>query len=1174
MAADSPVTTSIPPAPAAPTPAAPPPAAPPKKPPPSPQRLLARLARLDAVLLVLVVAAAFLLASFPAANSDVLQHFAVGRLLVEGKYHFGEDPFTFTTEGIYWANHSWLYDLITYGLYSLPAGGVVLVVVKGLLVVLLAVVMLRTSWRPGERWWVPATLTALAVLALSPQLNLRPVVVSFLFLGLTLRCLTRPGPQTRAAPEVQERKKKARPAGVPVPFKAYWPLPVLCLLWVNLDQWFFLGPLTVALYLAGVALQDRLSPLARRPDEPVEQPKTLGLVLLACVAACLVNPHHVHAFVLPPQLGFGEASEAVRADLQFQAMFLSPLSTESATSISYFHERIGWSIAGMAYFPLLLLGLLSFVLVLALGACRLWRTALWLFFAGLSIYHARAIPFFAVVAAPITALNFLDYAALRFAPNYLEGEQARAWAVSGRVLTIFLTVLLIAAAVPGWTQARPHEDRHLGWGVNLDPSLERAARQVAEWRKEGKLPEGIRWFNTSPDVVNYFAWFCPGEKGFLDQRLAPFDRVAADYVKARKAFPLSNDPLQSRSDAQILHDVFDEHKIDFVACYEFDMTRPQALPRLLGNPDQGTRRQEKDRDQWLAVYRFGRAALFRRVVRGREQEAEPFRSLLEPDARQAFGPEPAVAPRHRPGREPQPHEWYESLWKPPGPPNPDLDEAWMHFHVYAARLHPWSGLALEAALAASFVTQTLPAGLPSFKAAAAGPLMMPQLKEGDRVNRLQETALGLRQNFLGAGMQNLGPPESLYLAIRAARRALQKNPDESRAYLLLGKLYMLLQNTTREGRFSPPELREIRVAQICGALQQAVRLNPDLIEAHDLLANVYQEMGYIDLVARHRREQLRCMQEGRDAGRRSGEEYAKVLQQLEQLVPTLEAEVQKRKDRFEVSHSKGPPSQQARWALEVRSDPPFGLAETALDALTKPDLEKLRKEDPAEMRAVIVMQIDLRFVLGHLNEIREGVKRKDESRPDMFLGLHPQLPVPLLDWYRVRLAAASGDYEEAGEILRKLQGSAASANPGPAVAMIFGDILLQRATRATGIAGPFEDVVDVRLGKGRWEDRFHESMEVIIVPMRLQAELAWLHGWLALEAGDNKEAAAQLHSALALRWPPPRWLPLLLALGATSPVDVPASMLGSVGVTFPPLFDFNGSRLSEMGLEWLQEQEK
>jgi hypothetical protein len=66
--------------------------------------------RLDIALAAGVLVFAFLVASFPVRNSDFWQHLATGRLLSEGEYKFGVDPFSWTTEGIYWANHAWLFD--------------------------------------------------------------------------------------------------------------------------------------------------------------------------------------------------------------------------------------------------------------------------------------------------------------------------------------------------------------------------------------------------------------------------------------------------------------------------------------------------------------------------------------------------------------------------------------------------------------------------------------------------------------------------------------------------------------------------------------------------------------------------------------------------------------------------------------------------------------------------------------------------------------------------------------------------------------------------------------------------------------------------------------------------------------------------------------------------------
>src|SRR5262245_7822854 len=68
------------------------------QPPPDPERFLGRLRFLDRLLVVLVLAFAFLVASYPAGNPDLFRHLAAGRLVAQGAYPFGADPFTFGSE--------------------------------------------------------------------------------------------------------------------------------------------------------------------------------------------------------------------------------------------------------------------------------------------------------------------------------------------------------------------------------------------------------------------------------------------------------------------------------------------------------------------------------------------------------------------------------------------------------------------------------------------------------------------------------------------------------------------------------------------------------------------------------------------------------------------------------------------------------------------------------------------------------------------------------------------------------------------------------------------------------------------------------------------------------------------------------------------------------------------
>ena len=151
----------------------------------TPQRMAQEIRWLDRCLAVLLFPLAFLLASFAIHNSDFWMHLATGRDLVQGTYDVfaGNDPFSSTTAGTHWINHAWLFDWAVYGIYLL-AGGPGLVLVKGALVVALAVVLFQIR-RPGQSLWAPVVCVGLALLALSPRLLFQPAVLSLLFLGVS-----------------------------------------------------------------------------------------------------------------------------------------------------------------------------------------------------------------------------------------------------------------------------------------------------------------------------------------------------------------------------------------------------------------------------------------------------------------------------------------------------------------------------------------------------------------------------------------------------------------------------------------------------------------------------------------------------------------------------------------------------------------------------------------------------------------------------------------------------------------------------------------------------------------------------------------------------------------------------------------------------------------------------
>ncbi|MBX9579179.1 MAG: hypothetical protein K2X87_02635, partial [Gemmataceae bacterium] len=334
-----------------------------------------------------VAALGLFLASFPARNLDLWGHLAAGRELAAG--------------AVGSVSQNGLYDLVGYAAYRL-GGGAALVGLKALAVGAAAVVMLLAA-RTGRGWVLPVVCVTLAVLAMGTRLPLQPATLSCLFLALTVWLL-------------RDDHEPARPAGV----WPGWRLALLFLVWANVDRGFLFGLGAVALTWIGRSLDGRGPGLAVR----------LGSVgVLAAV--CLLNPAHVRAFA-----PLGEVVPAVReafaaADPARPAAVISPFDR-------VYLLAFGQVPAGLAFYPLLALGVLSFAAVR-----RGWRWDRFLPWAGLAAaasVQAQVVSLFAVLAGPVLAWNLHDVFARRVARP--PGRVAR---VAGG-LAVGLAALAVLAA--------------------------------------------------------------------------------------------------------------------------------------------------------------------------------------------------------------------------------------------------------------------------------------------------------------------------------------------------------------------------------------------------------------------------------------------------------------------------------------------------------------------------------------------------------------------------------------------------------------------------------------------------------------------------------------------------------------------------------------------------------
>jgi tetratricopeptide (TPR) repeat protein len=919
----------------------------------------------DLVLIGMVLAFAFLAASFAVRNSDFWLHLASGRLLAEGRYRFGVDPFAFTTENQYWANHAWLFDLPLYLLYvnlGEQLGGTVLVAVKALLVSLLALVLL-TIRRPDSRLGWPVACTLLAVLAMSPRLLLHSTCLSYLFLALTLSLLWRP-------------LEQAASFGRQV--RHYAPLLLLFVLWVNVDAWFFLGPLTAALFWAG----DWIAP-ARRTGE---WRRTPVWVCLAGLAVCLINPYHVHAFTLPAELA--PLPEALRRDVRFIPLHITPWLMSL-----YYRPSIGVNLAGVAYLVLLIAGALSFLL--NVRNLTGWRLLVWLTFAGLSAWLARTIPFFAAVAAPITALNLQDAFSAR-------QETRSRWLLAASYFALVMAAFaLIGLAWPGWLQGFYDTGHHVDWAVQPDGSLRRVAETLHRWHQQGKLREG-RGFLYHPGVVHYCAYFCPEEKGFLDQRLSLFRDVAGEYEEICQAFGpallAGGNPifvLRSRlSDWNITHVVLYDPVLLRLLPSLAQLANPQSDWTLLGIDGQaliiGWRDQEKNLPSGVPLFDAERLA---------------FAEASANEGEAAW----AEAPGQGPGRGPRPDDFWSKFGKPIAPSPWQAETAAVLLNYFEARAPYETKKRLDWTL-----------GLLRLSTLSSGSL--------DGLLRLAAHIVQAPPEPLIPGEQSPALP---LLAVRAARQALAENPDDSNAYRQLGLAYLHLARQTPEslvfGLLRP--LAELRHIQIATALEQFLKRDPnsrESVSAHQELAYLYEgrfppflNPPFLDAALEHRRAALKLAHQIGPSPGEDADAFARRLSHSERDVQDLDRLVSDRKNEFALqTRSLGSePYRKAELALGM------GLARMALDDVLMPSSIVLLGGEG------IRLQVRLQLMMGQIDLIREQLHNPDWQTNKNNLGFmklemqgntaaQPYF-LPAYEWLLLCLTAADGDYDEAQGVIQE-----------------------------------------------------------------------------------------------------------------------------------------------------------
>ncbi len=1018
----------------------------------------------DRLLAAFVVALAFLVASTAARNSDVWLHLASGRAIANGTYRFQGDPWG--QNATTWINHTWLYDLTAYGLYQpFPnLHGSLLLIVKALLVAFLAGLMVRLgSGHQGTFW--SALTASLAVLALSGRLLLQPALVSAVALAGTLALLHR------------GRRLRRESVGW---FRAYAPVCMLFALWANLDEWFLLGPFTVALFFIGDVLATGANGDKRSVDV-----SGMGIVFVVGTFACLLTPFPLHGLTLPVELGLSDTARVLKGDAVLRYLFASPFEGR------YFYSGSSWNVSGLAYLALVVLGLLSFVF--SRDAWRSWRLPVMLSFFGLSVWSVHAVAFFVVVAAPIVALNIRDVL-VRVGRSGL-GHSDLLMARLGRAAALLTVLAMLFASWPGWLQGAPYEMRR--WVVLADPSLEGAAKQLVKWRREKLLENEDFGFHFSLDEANYFAYFCPAEKSIVDSRLRVSPELAVDYVEVRRELLALADGsntstlLKKKAQAKDWRSVFREHHINHVVVYDNNPERIKLVHQLLvQNPA-----------EWELIGLTGRAAIF-----GWKDPRHQVRELKYslPLREDAYHPrEDRKAPRSWPGRGPELPSLWQSFLAVRQRSSAERDEAallLLNFDLRGQqnvleRSIAWDAARLAGTIGAGSGAASLSVRLQQgidLYFHEAGHARVPIAMKSKQPT-LDVLAYGLYTAYFLA--QDDAPEEYLWLAIRAARRALRDHPDDAHAYFILGEAYLRMMRNTRERVWMErlPFLRRLRQVQASTAFNQALLLQPDLIAAHQQLVVLYQEMGLWDLGLKHRRKVLQLTQAKGRSPSESLQEYEKRLAGLQEDVEQLEKQLTRIENQYEINTAKYKMIDRAEEAEKQ-----YGMGGKALEILLDSDAASFGKRG-------MILELQLLLSTGRVREVREWML------PDLRETIGDEIYLH----NRAVLSAACGDYERAESELSDL----AALYDKPLAIDRFADKLSLRQAIALGVANEIQQTrLDKQTATLQWPpnrfEMFRMAADDFTRHLQQSANYTVLQGLMALERGETNRAWALLTTAL------------------------------------------------------------
>ena len=457
----------------------------------------------------------FLVGCVELEDPDIWWHLRTGQLIWERGRVPRTDWFTFTNPDSPWIDLHWGFQLFATALWQL--GGVpALVVAKSLLAVATFAVAIwggntalpkRQAGKPDLPWstlacWLPA------VLIFSARNQVRPEMFTLLFLAGELAILL----------HVHDRPR------------LLWLLPAIQVLWVNVQGLFVLGLVLWACFVANEILS--LSLLCRTASESARtngrRTTRLAAMTALMILAALVNPYGVDGALFPMTLLARIEGPEHAFYSQFSGEFLGIPEFVALVGV----RRLLGDVTVLMLLALAVLGLSSFVPMIARRRFDLFRLATFMLFGCLAWKANRNAVLFGVVASTVLQANVGEWLAARTGASH--------WSRAGRVLTAAaLGVLLFGVPFDllSKKQALPGDSPRL-FGLGEIPRA--FPHDAAEFLGREGMPEHCYALDEGAAAV-YIFHNAPQRRVFADARLEVNSRRTLERYLAIERLLMSGD---------------------------------------------------------------------------------------------------------------------------------------------------------------------------------------------------------------------------------------------------------------------------------------------------------------------------------------------------------------------------------------------------------------------------------------------------------------------------------------------------------------------------------------------------------------------------------------------------------------------------------------------------------